>query len=794
MRKFLFSFCFALMALFLASNEPAQATAKKRVFLEQYTGAWCGYCVDGTVKMDDILAAKPDQVIGVKLHGGDPMEIPVFAEVDNLVGITGFPMGSVDRIVFNAGGQPTIGLDRGSWAQAVDIALQTAAVVDLKATYIPLGGNDYTINVIAKFDSKPTKEMRLNFYVVEDDVTGSSAAYNQSNYYDKTSGHPYYGKGNPIVGYKHQAVVRMIGGGALGFEGSLPDISDIEVGQTYSFSRKITLDPNWNKSKIKFIGMAQFNSSNPFDVHIDNVVYATQEVLKSEVTGTNDGLFVLGNDENHIISATIKNTTNLPIDYKVQAQKLAGTPSDWTATFDITETTFRLQGKESKTVQLTIDPGTTPGIGGYSIITKEVDNAESALPSVMATIVSKEISSLYVNDDAGVNSILPAMQKAGYTKFVEVKSSTVAKINTTLPQLKNLVWDAAATGKVSSEEATFISKYINRDANVGIFACGAMHLSKSELSSVFVDFGVSYVNAITQGKTTALIGYSNDPITDSFDQPIQLISYLLPGFAITNPSKTTPILRVKAVDSVVAVKTQWDNSRGLLVGITPAIITNVSARESFIKKAMDWLIPAAPKPVVSLSVTTLDYGKVKLNTPSIKTVEIENKGAADLVIQSMTFTTAGVFELNTAETFPKTIVPGAKFVAEVKFTPTEAKKYNANLAIVTNDPVKPNSAVSLWGEGENTGVWEENLRGVSLTVTPNPATTEAKATIILPENVNAKLYVINSAGARVLNVSDAVSNGVSVLPINLNELNSGSYFLVLDVRGSLLKTTLNVIR
>jgi len=37
------------------------ATAQiKNVLLEQHTGTWCGWCPDGTLKMDEILALYGD--------------------------------------------------------------------------------------------------------------------------------------------------------------------------------------------------------------------------------------------------------------------------------------------------------------------------------------------------------------------------------------------------------------------------------------------------------------------------------------------------------------------------------------------------------------------------------------------------------------------------------------------------------------------------------------------------------------------------------------------------------------
>jgi hypothetical protein len=42
------------LGLGLSVNLIAQQPVK-RVLLEQYTGAWCGWCVDGSVVMDELI-------------------------------------------------------------------------------------------------------------------------------------------------------------------------------------------------------------------------------------------------------------------------------------------------------------------------------------------------------------------------------------------------------------------------------------------------------------------------------------------------------------------------------------------------------------------------------------------------------------------------------------------------------------------------------------------------------------------------------------------------------------------
>src|SRR4030065_847938 len=101
-----------LLAIAIVALVTSETNAQiKNVLLEKHTGAWCGWCVDGTVVMDEILELYGDQVIGVKIHSGDAMEIPEQSVIAGALGLTGYPTGSVDRKDFGG----SVFLCRGDW-------------------------------------------------------------------------------------------------------------------------------------------------------------------------------------------------------------------------------------------------------------------------------------------------------------------------------------------------------------------------------------------------------------------------------------------------------------------------------------------------------------------------------------------------------------------------------------------------------------------------------------------------------------------------------------------------------
>ena len=120
------------LGLGLSSNLIAQQPIK-RVLLEQYTGAWCGWCVDGSVVMDELIKEFPDQVIGVKVHQGDDMEIEkVFDSLKSMVPF--YPSGSVDRMVFP--GEATVGTGRDKWREYVLKQMTKGSDIDIKVVNV----------------------------------------------------------------------------------------------------------------------------------------------------------------------------------------------------------------------------------------------------------------------------------------------------------------------------------------------------------------------------------------------------------------------------------------------------------------------------------------------------------------------------------------------------------------------------------------------------------------------------------------------------------------------------------
>ena len=230
----------------------------KKVVIEEATGAWCGYCPDGAVKLMQILQAYPDDAIGYAIHNGDGMAF-TNGNTINTAYISGFPSGLVDRFKF--ADASSVEQDRGEWMTRVGERLShiVPVSIDLTNSYNPTT-RALTVNVTAEFFGNSQGDIRLNCIIVEDSVSGSGSQYDQVNYYNTTASHPMYGLGDPILGYQHRHVLRSLLGGSWGTAGIIS--SSVSAGQTFTKTYTTTLTSTWNASRIKLVALVQRYNAN----------------------------------------------------------------------------------------------------------------------------------------------------------------------------------------------------------------------------------------------------------------------------------------------------------------------------------------------------------------------------------------------------------------------------------------------------------------------------------------------------------------------------------------------------
>ena len=264
-------------------NTVSQASPKK-VFFEEGTGTWCGWCPRGMIAMAYMEATYPNEFIGVAVHNYNGKDIMQLDEYNAGAALTGFPGMNVDRVVKGADVSQSVMVSNLNARKTLTVP------VSLNASG-GVNGNQVIINVDATFRTVFTNaNYRLAVVISEDDVTGTSSAYSQTNYYAANANGPmggYETLANPVPAaqmvYDH--VGRALLGGYSGQAGSVP--ATITDGQTASYTFNYTVPATSTIADMHAV-LLLIDQDNGEIVNSKSVEIATLGVNHNELATTFD--------------------------------------------------------------------------------------------------------------------------------------------------------------------------------------------------------------------------------------------------------------------------------------------------------------------------------------------------------------------------------------------------------------------------------------------------------------------------------------------------------------------------
>lgn len=270
----------------------------KRILLEEFSTAPCGFCPEGDIFAQQIISNHP-QVIWVTHHAGFGIDSMTIAESSAIAGaFTTFAPGAcIDRMDIPLPPYtipPYIAISRQKWDSICVAHLNDPPVVDINII------NNYdsvtrilNCTVDASFITSPaTGDLRLNLFLYEDSVVGFGNGYDQTNYFNSTPGHPFYNAGDPIVGYVHHHVMRKVPSGTWGMAGIIPAIP--AAGSSYSHTfNNISISSLWKDNDIYVVAFVSYYNASAY---LRTVINSNQKWLK-DATGTT-GIIIEGSENN----------------------------------------------------------------------------------------------------------------------------------------------------------------------------------------------------------------------------------------------------------------------------------------------------------------------------------------------------------------------------------------------------------------------------------------------------------------------------------------------------------------
>lgn len=293
----------------------------KKVLIEEFSGTWCPWCVQGDVVMDSILEAHEEDFIRVGVRWADVMTV---AGGDTIAGVyaNGSPSAAFNRKKFND--QFNVGVPWQDWPAKANHNFGSISPFELTID------QDYNfetgqvdINVQTKALGNFSGDYRVSVYVVQDVVIETeNSEYWQVNGFNEVEGHPYFGAGENIVGYPFPDVVKAILGGPFGQAGSIPENTQNQ--QIYTTSFTYQMPDGLSDEPFTLVAMVHEFTDFMFDRPILNATSTTlQNTVPTEPT---------------VEPVTPADTTDMPIDTTDMPIDTTDMPIDTTTTTSITNT------------------------------------------------------------------------------------------------------------------------------------------------------------------------------------------------------------------------------------------------------------------------------------------------------------------------------------------------------------------------------------------------------------------------------------------------------------------------
>ncbi|MBS3914109.1 MAG: T9SS type A sorting domain-containing protein [Bacteroidetes bacterium] len=196
--------------VFLAVNG-TQSTGQ--VLMESATAAWCGVCPGNNLKMDRWKEKYGDTIILVQHHQLDEMagnnDALFDAYFDNTPGT-----------LINRSAMPNLDSAAKNLDKAIHEIRMAPATVNVQNMSLNESTGELKYSVLVKFEDYFQGTLNVGGLVLEDNVRGSGAGFNQTINDTLTNDTKdwFYRFSNPINGYYHQHVAWHIHGGARGQE------------------------------------------------------------------------------------------------------------------------------------------------------------------------------------------------------------------------------------------------------------------------------------------------------------------------------------------------------------------------------------------------------------------------------------------------------------------------------------------------------------------------------------------------------------------------------------------------
>ena len=222
---------------------------KRKIVIEDYTGAWCGYCPRVSAAIEAIHEVTDDVTV-VAIHNDDDMAVSFEEDLRTEFGVSGFPAGRINRTTNWSNPHPIDAV--------IDIAgLDTDMAISINSQ---LNGSDLAVE-ISVVSENALDNTKLVVYLVENGILSD-----QVNYFDGDENSPYYQQGNPIVDFVNEDVLRASLSGIFG-----DNMTSTGALQEYKATYSTSLSSDYVAANMHIIAMVVQDDNTALNSQVANL-------------------------------------------------------------------------------------------------------------------------------------------------------------------------------------------------------------------------------------------------------------------------------------------------------------------------------------------------------------------------------------------------------------------------------------------------------------------------------------------------------------------------------------------
>lgn len=191
-------------------NDPApeptvEKDFSKKVLLEKVSSTNCGSCPLAQYEVGLLHDSLGDDLIYMSHYLFGPLNHSHTDYLLEKINKTYFtPLAFINRA---NSGEGTVFFQTYAWEDEIKAGLMAAASVGIEINSIVREG-EAQISIVLKNEGLESETNRLHVLLIEKVVVGEGKDYDQKNYGNEDTDHPYYGRGEFIEGFEHKNIIR----------------------------------------------------------------------------------------------------------------------------------------------------------------------------------------------------------------------------------------------------------------------------------------------------------------------------------------------------------------------------------------------------------------------------------------------------------------------------------------------------------------------------------------------------------------------------------------------------------